>query len=360
MSEDSARGRTDDDGELAALRRRAFAPDADIASDPAALARLDELEARVRAHVASAHPATSDAASPVAASAGSSTSDAASPVASAAGPASVGATAADAASAGPATTDAASPVPATSGAASAGATAAGAVAGRSAPVAAAQSVGVSSLAAGAGGTAATTTVPAPVSVRRSRRWSAGVLAVTAAGAFALGGATWSSIPRADSPPGAEQTASAPSAAEPSAAPAAVPVITGDEDQRWSTSSAAGYREFLDHLRTDLLATPGLEHLDGRIVVEGLRPFGGLYGLEVWAGPTTDGEHCMIIRTSPEAVTGCVSAARVDIAPLTITVPAGSPSATDPGLEPGILISYTLRGDGTVIAAPAAGQAAEQP
>lgn len=42
----------DDAAELALLRRRAFGPDADIGDDPAALARLDELETRVRARFA--------------------------------------------------------------------------------------------------------------------------------------------------------------------------------------------------------------------------------------------------------------------------------------------------------------------
>ncbi|AZS38377.1 hypothetical protein CVS47_03033 [Microbacterium lemovicicum] len=38
----------DDDAELARLRRRAYGPDADIAADPVALARLDELEQAAR------------------------------------------------------------------------------------------------------------------------------------------------------------------------------------------------------------------------------------------------------------------------------------------------------------------------
>ena len=43
-------GRSDERAELAALRRRAYSADADIATDPAALARLTELEdlARLR------------------------------------------------------------------------------------------------------------------------------------------------------------------------------------------------------------------------------------------------------------------------------------------------------------------------
>jgi len=39
----------DEEDELAALRRRAYAPDGDISADPAALSRLIELEARVAA-----------------------------------------------------------------------------------------------------------------------------------------------------------------------------------------------------------------------------------------------------------------------------------------------------------------------
>lgn len=46
----------DDVAELAALRRRAYGPDADIDGDPAALARLDELETRVRRSIAPPDP----------------------------------------------------------------------------------------------------------------------------------------------------------------------------------------------------------------------------------------------------------------------------------------------------------------
>lgn len=46
----------DDAAELAALRRRAYGPDADIDGDPVALARLDELETRVRLDLARAVP----------------------------------------------------------------------------------------------------------------------------------------------------------------------------------------------------------------------------------------------------------------------------------------------------------------
>ena len=42
----------DEVAELAALRRRAYGPDADIDGDPVALARLDELETRVRLGIA--------------------------------------------------------------------------------------------------------------------------------------------------------------------------------------------------------------------------------------------------------------------------------------------------------------------
>lgn len=49
----------DDDGELAALRRRAYAPGADISADPAALQRLIELEGREGVS-GSAAPATGE------------------------------------------------------------------------------------------------------------------------------------------------------------------------------------------------------------------------------------------------------------------------------------------------------------
>jgi len=49
----------DDDGELAALRRRAYAPGADISADPAALQRLIELEGREDAS-GSAAPETNE------------------------------------------------------------------------------------------------------------------------------------------------------------------------------------------------------------------------------------------------------------------------------------------------------------
>jgi hypothetical protein len=46
----------DEVAELAALRRRAYGPGADIDGDPAALARLDELETRVRLGIAPSGP----------------------------------------------------------------------------------------------------------------------------------------------------------------------------------------------------------------------------------------------------------------------------------------------------------------
>lgn len=54
----------DDVAELAALRRRAYGPDADIHGDPAAVARLEELETRVRLHRAPADLEPDPAAEP--------------------------------------------------------------------------------------------------------------------------------------------------------------------------------------------------------------------------------------------------------------------------------------------------------
>lgn len=192
-------------------------------------------------------------------------------------------------------------------------------------------------------------LPAPVqSPPRAPRWHAALLGAIAAAALALGAIAWSSIPPAAS--------LNPATASP--IPAAASPIPVDEDHRWSTSSAAGYNEFLDHLRIELLATPGLERLAERIIVDDLRPFGGLYGRKVWAGPTTDSDYCMIIAGQPEPSVACIPIEEAHSAPSTIILPAGDAvagfdRAAPPtnAVEPGALVSYTLQPGGTVIARP---------
>ena len=181
--------------------------------------------------------------------------------------------------------------------------------------------------------------------RAADRWRVPVVACAALAAVVLAGAVWNSI---------APTQPAPQAATPDAADATA--IVEVEDQQWSTSSAAGYTQFLDHLRGELLATPGLEAFEDRVIFEELRPFGGLYGRKVWAGPTTDREYCMVIANEPEPITGCIPADDA-ASPLTIVLPAGRSDpkgVVDTVLPPGNPISYTLRPDGTVVAAPAPG------
>ena len=256
-----------DPGELAELRLRAYGPDAEIADDPVALARLNVLEERIRGsifaqdeQVAASDPLPAEPESP------------------------------------------SRPTP--------------------------------------------NAVPAPTArpvAQATDRGRVALLACAAVAAVVVAGIAWNGL--ASSEPAPPQVASLD--------PADGTAIVEVEDQRWSTSSAAGYTQFLDHLRDELLATPGLEDLGERVIFDALRPFGGLFGRQVWAGPTIDGEYCMVIENHPEPITGCIAADPAS-SPLTIVLPArrsDSASTAHALVPPGDPVGYTLQPGGMVVAAP---------
>ncbi|MFG6492881.1 hypothetical protein [Microbacterium sp. P03] len=233
---------SDERGELAALRERAYGPASDIVRDPQALARLDELEDRAR--LAREQAIT-------------------------------------------------------------GASAAAAVRG--------------------------TGVGAESSIGGLRRWHTASVALTAGAALVLGFAAF----------------------ERGAASSDIPVV---EDQDWAMavpmSPSAGYAEYLDHLRGELLAEPGMSAIAVRLIRDELRPYGSLYGRSVWRGSTTDRQYCMIIDDTPRPAIGCIWSNPARTESVSITLPAGfTTSAFDVAAVPGTPIVYTLMPGGHVTVAP---------
>ncbi|MGC5224640.1 hypothetical protein ACPW96_18910 [Micromonospora sp. DT81.3] len=275
-------GRSDEWAELAALRRRAYSADADIAKDPVALARLTELEDRTLQHRAAAaglrEPDTA-----------ASRADAADVPPTAAGPQPV---------AGPPRTIAAplradaDPLPAVAD-----------------PI---------HTVAGPMHTAA-----AP---RRRPGWHAALVAGTAAVAVALGAAAWwdRSVPVADPDPRSAVVEA---------------VLPGGDRPR---SSEEGYEAFLNRLRDDVLSTASPQVLASRIIHSELRPYGGMNGRSVWAGPTIDGAVCLIVSNEETPVIACGYPETIEAHGISIVLPSGySDTSVEAVYPPGQSIRYTL-------------------
>ncbi|WJL96799.1 hypothetical protein QSU92_06405 [Microbacterium sp. ET2] len=279
MAEEPDRLRSEERAELRALQRRAYGPDADIHSDPAALARLRALEA------AGSLP---------------------------------------------------TPPPGDDGRADGRFTDMPVEAGGAG---ATGSAGGDPVGAEPGADAATAASALPRrATRRSTLWlvTGGAALVVAGSAFAA-----STI----GPPSAEGDDLA--AVRQEAADAAAERLARDDDAPHRNP----YELYFDGKRDEVLTLPGAEGVASRVVYDQFRPYGTLYGRLVGAGPTEDDRFCMIVESSPSAVTVCLDPAIWGFAPLpkTLVFPAPQFDAASPGEV--AYVGYTLEADGQVVARP---------
>ena len=159
-----------------------------------------------------------------------------------------------------------------------------------------------------------------------------MLAVALAGAASVGGSPAEEIPDARL-----------------AAALAVPVV---EDRAWA-SSQEGYLEFLDSLRDDVLEGAGADLVASRIIRDRLRPYGGMNGRSVWAGPTIDGTLCLVVSDVDAPAIACALPETVKTRGISIVLPAGyADSDAESVFPPGQPIRYTLGPDLSVTTQPA--------
>ena len=162
--------------------------------------------------------------------------------------------------------------------------------------------------------------------RRRPGWHGALVAGTAAVAVALGAAAWSerSVPVADPGP---------------ASAVVEATLPGSDRPR---SSEQGYEAFLNRMRDDVLSTASPQVLASRIIHSELRPFGGMNGRSVWAGPTIDGAVCLIVSNEEAPVIACGYPETIEAHGISIVLPSGySDTEVEAVLPPGQSIRYTL-------------------
>ena len=125
--------------------------------------------------------------------------------------------------------------------------------------------------------------------------------------------------------------------------------TGNAEQMPATTSYATlYELHMDSLREDLLSGPGMEEIGSRMLRESLQPQGVLYGRAVGAGPTRDGEFCMIVADAPGPATVCVAVD--DTAPgASVVLPPASAESSDSPPASAQFVKYTLTSERRVVA-----------
>ena len=112
-------------------------------------------------------------------------------------------------------------------------------------------------------------------------------------------------------------------------------------------------EFLDSLRDDVLEGADADLAAGRIIRDKLRPYGGMNGRSVWAGPTIDGALCLVVSDDEAPVIACALAETVEARGISIVLPAGyADSDAESVFPPGQSIRYTLGPDMSVTTQPA--------
>ena len=88
------------------------------------------------------------------------------------------------------------------------------------------------------------------------------------------------------------------------------------------------------------ASPDL--LASRIIRDELRPYGGMNGRSVWAGPTIDGALCLVVSDKDAPVVACAYPSTVEAQGLSIVLPAGPGGVEGEAVfPPGQSIRYTL-------------------
>ncbi|NYF16768.1 hypothetical protein HDC37_001593 [Microbacterium sp. AK009] len=305
MAEEPHRLRSEERAELRALQRRAYGPDADIHSDPAALARLRTLEA------AAARPA------PQRGDDGGTDSRVADTT--------VGA----GETGGTITTGSAGT---TGGAGTTGS------AGTTSSAGATGGAGDDPVGAESGADAA---APASALPRRATRRT--TLLLVAGGAALVVAGTALAASTMGPPPEGDDLA----AVRQDAADAAAKRLARDDDAPHRNP----YELYFDGKRDEVLTLPGAEGVASRVVYDRFRPYGTLYGRLVGAGPTEDDRFCMIVESDPSAVTVCLDPEIWGFAPLpkTLVFPAPQFDAASPGDV--AYVGYTLEPDGQVVARP---------
>lgn len=180
-------------------------------------------------------------------------------------------------------------------------------------------------------------VPASVPVARSTgrrpRGHTALLAGTAVLAVVLGAAAWGSHRFETLPSGYAKTA-------------AVAL------ENRALSYEVGYERYLDGLRDQLLAAPGMQQIAGRLIREQLRPYGALYGRSVGVGPTVDAQICMVVVGDPEPSIACVPVDGARSDPVSVVLPSGHAGSAGENTAPEKPVRYTLLPSGGVVAVPA--------
>jgi hypothetical protein len=121
----------------------------------------------------------------------------------------------------------------------------------------------------------------------------------------------------------------------------------DPDQM---SYAELYELHVESLREDLLSGPGMEEISARMFRGLLRPQGVLYGRAVGAGPTRDGEFCMIVADAPAPSVVCTSVTDTERGASVILPPASAESSDSPPAS-AQFVRYTLTDERRVVAEP---------
>jgi hypothetical protein len=132
--------------------------------------------------------------------------------------------------------------------------------------------------------------------------------------------------------------------------AADTVETATAEELAPTSYAELYALHMESLREELLSGPGTAEIGARMLRGLLKPQGVLYGRAVGAGPTRDGEFCMIVADAPAPSIVCTSATDTESAVSVILPPAAVASSHRPKTSaPSVM--YTLTADRGVVAEP---------
>ena len=123
--------------------------------------------------------------------------------------------------------------------------------------------------------------------RRARRWGLAGTAVGLAALIAVAAAVSSPPPQA-----------------PADVAGATPRVEINGTEAASRMSA--YLQYLEGKRNEVLELPGAEAVAARIVRSDFRPYGTLYGRLVGTGRTVDDRVCMIVEDAPAARVVCLS------------------------------------------------------
>jgi hypothetical protein len=111
-------------------------------------------------------------------------------------------------------------------------------------------------------------------------------------------------------------------------------------------------EFLDSLRDDVLEGADTDLLAGRLIRNELRPYGGMNGRSVWAGPTIDGAFCLVVSDDDAPAIACGYPVTIENGGISLVLPAGpSDGDVEAVYPPSQSIRYTLGAGMQVTTAP---------